>query len=93
MVRTESSPIGRLSTSDIAPADLSYANWILSSGLEHAPTEVSAGVPSEYESEATALELPAVTIVAMSGSWHVTHGTRNCLGPGDLTFYGTLAVS
>jgi AraC-like DNA-binding protein len=63
--------------------------------------------------EATALELPAVTIVEMSGSpqrsvrrfetrrtvqrtfglnlvfsgsWHVTHGTRYRLGPGDLDF-------
>ena len=114
MVRTESSPIVRLSTRDIAPADrLNYANWILSVADGAAPTEVSAGDPSEFELEATALELPAVTIVAMSGSpqhsvrrfethrtiertfglnfvfsgsWHVTHGTRFRLGPGDLHF-------
>jgi AraC family transcriptional activator of tynA and feaB len=114
VVRTESSPIVRLSTRDIAPADrLSYANWILSVTDEAAPTEVSAGAPCEFELEATVLELPAVTIVAMSGSpqrsvcrfgtrrtvertfglnlvfsgsWHVTHGTRNHLGPGDLHF-------
>jgi len=104
----------RLSTRDIAPADrLNYANWILSVADGAAPTEVSAGDPSEFELEATALELPAVTIVAMSGSpqhsvrrfgprrtvectfglnhifsgsWHVTHGTRYRLGPGDLDF-------
>jgi len=104
----------RLSTRDIAPADrLNYANWILSETDGAAPTEVSAGAPSEYELEATALELPAVTIVEMSGSpqrsvrrfetrrtvqrtfglnlvfsgsWHVTHGTRYRLGPGDLDF-------
>ena len=114
MVRTESSPIVRLSTRDIAPADrLNYANWILSVADGSAPTEVSAGDPSEFELEATALELPAVTIVEMSGSpqrsvrrfetrrtvqrtfglnlvfsgsWHVTHGTRYRLGPGDLDF-------
>ena len=114
MVRPESSPIVRLSTRDIAPADrLNYANWILSVADGAAPTEVSAGDPSEFELEATALELPAVTIVAMSGSpqhsvrrfgtcrtvdrtfgldlifsgsWHVTHGTRFRLGPGDLHF-------
>ena len=69
MVRTESSPIVRLSTRDIAPADrLNYANWILSVADGAAPTEVSAGDPSLFELEATALELPAVTIVAMSGS-------------------------
>ena len=114
MVRSESSPIVRLSTRDIAPADrLNYANWILSETDGAAPTEVSAGDPSEFELEATALELPAVTFVAMSGSpqrsvrrfetrrtvqrtfglnlvfsgsWHVTHGTRYRLGPGDLDF-------
>ena len=114
MVRSESSPIVRLSTRDIAPADrLNYANWILSETDGAAPTEVSAGAPSEYKLEATALELPAVTFVAMSGSpqrsvrrfetrrtvqrtfglnlvfsgsWHVTHGTRYRLGPGDLDF-------
>lgn len=69
MVRTESSPIVRLSTRDIAPADrLNYANWILSVADGAAPTEVSAGDPCEFELEATALELPAVTIVEMSGS-------------------------
>jgi AraC-like DNA-binding protein len=26
-------------------------------------------------------------VLALSGSWHVTNVTRNCLGPGDLTFY------
>ena len=69
MVRTESSPIVRLSTRDIAPADrLNYGNWILSVTDETATTEVSADDPSAFELEATALELPAVTIVAMSGS-------------------------
>lgn len=114
MVRAESSPIVRLSTRDIAPADrLNYANWILSVTDPAAPIEVSAGDPSEYELEGTALELPAVTIVEMSGSpqrsvrrfetrrtvqrtfglnfvfsglWHVTHGTRFRLVPGDLHF-------
>ena len=114
MVRTESSPIVRLSTRDIAPADrLNYANWILSEADGAVPTEVSAGSSSEYELEAAVLELPAVTIVEMSGSpqrsvrrfesrrtvqrtfglnlvfsgsWHVTHGTRYRLGPGDLDF-------
>jgi len=113
-MRDESSQIVRLSTRDIAPADrLSYANWILNVTDPAAPTEVSASAPSEFELEATALELPAVTIVAMSGSpqhsvrrfetrrtvqrtfglnlvfsgsWHVTHGTRYRLGPGDLNF-------
>ena len=65
----ESSPIVRLSTRDIAPADrLNYANWILSVADGAAPTEVSASDASAFELEATALELPAVTIVAMSGS-------------------------
>ena len=114
MARTESSPIMRLSTHDIAPADrLNYANWILSVADGDLPTEVSAGDPSDFELEATALELPAVTIVEMngspqrsvrrfetrrtiqrtfglnlvfSGSWHVTHGSRFRLGPGDLHF-------
>ena len=114
MVRIESSPIVRLSTRDIAPADrLDYANWIQSVTDSAAPIEVSATDPSAYELEVTALELPAVTIVAMSGSpqhsvrrfgtrrtvertfglnlvfsgsWHVTHGTRFRLGPGDLHF-------
>ena len=114
MARTESSSIVRLSTRDIAPADrLNYANWILSVADGDLPTEVSAGDPSEFELEATALELPAVTIVEMngspqhsvrrfearrtiqrtfglnlvfSGSWHVTHGSRFRLGPGDLHF-------
>ena len=68
-MQSESSPIVRLSTRDIAPADrLNYANWILSVADGAAPTEVSASDPSEFELEATALELPAVTIVAMSGS-------------------------
>ena len=67
-MRTESSPIVRLSTRDVAPADrLNYANWILSVA-DPVPTEVCAGNPSEFELEATALELPAVAIVEMSGS-------------------------
>ena len=106
----------RLSTRDLAPADrLSYANWIWSSTYGSPPTALSAGAPSEYELEVTALQLPSVTIGAesgspqrairgrpeigrtyqrdfalvliLSGSWHVTHVTRNRLGPGDLTFY------
>jgi AraC family transcriptional regulator, positive regulator of tynA and feaB len=36
--------------------------------MDGVPTEVSAGAPSEFVLEATALELPAVTIVEMSGS-------------------------
>ena len=67
MARAESSRIVQLSTRDIAPADrLSYANWLLSSGLDQPPTEVSAG--ADFELEATLLELPAVTIMAMNGS-------------------------
>ena len=113
-MQSESSPIVRLSTRDIAPADrLNYANWILSVADGAATTEVSATDPSAFELEATALELPAVTIVAMSGSpqhtvrrfgprrtvertfglnlvysgsRHATHGTRYCLGAGDLAF-------
>jgi hypothetical protein len=50
VVRPESSPIVRLSTRDIAPADrLNYANWILSVADGAAPTEVSAGDPTEFE--------------------------------------------
>ncbi len=114
MVRTESSPIVRLSTRDIAPADrLNHANWMMSVADGGATTEVSATDPSAFEVEATVLELPAVTIVEMSGSpqrsvrrfetrrtvqrtfglnlvfsgsWHVTHGTRYRLGPGNLDF-------
>ena len=68
-MQSESSPIVRLSTRDIAPADrLNYANWILSVADGAATTEVSASDPSAFELEATALELPAVTIVAMNGS-------------------------
>ena len=64
-MQSESSPIVRLSTRDIAPADrLNYANWILSVADGAATTEVSATDPSAFELEATALELPAVTIVA-----------------------------
>jgi len=113
-VQSESSPIVRLSTRDIAPADrLNYANWILGVADGAATTEVSATDPFAFELEATALELPAVTIVAMSGSpqhtvrrfgprrtvertfglnlvysgsRHATHGTRYCLGAGDLAF-------
>ena len=68
-MRDKSSQLVRLSTCDIASADrLNYANWILSVVDGGAPTEVSASDPSGFELEATALELPAVTIVAMSGS-------------------------
>ena len=68
-MQSESSPIVRLSMRDIAPADrLNYANWIDSVADGAATTEVSARDPSAFELEATALELPAVTIVAMSGS-------------------------
>ena len=68
-MRDKSSQLVRLSTRDIAPADrLNYANWILNVTDPAAPTEVAAGDPSAFELEATALELPAVTIVAMSGS-------------------------
>ena len=67
MVRAESSTIVRLSTRDVAPADrLNYASWILSSAL--APSALSAGNPSEYELEVTALELPSIAIVAQRGS-------------------------
>ena len=66
-MRDESSQIVRLSTRDVAPADrLSYASWILGSAL--APAAVSAGTPSEYELDVTALELPSIAIVAQSGS-------------------------
>ena len=66
-MRDESSPIVRLSTRDVAPADrLSYASSILSSAL--APAAVSTGTPSEYELDVTALELPSIAIVAQSGS-------------------------
>ena len=68
-MQSESSPIVRLSTRDIAPADrLNYANWIDSVADGGATTEVSASDPSAFELEATVLELPAVTIVAMNGS-------------------------
>ena len=68
-MRDESSRIVRLSTRDIAPAHrLSYANWINNVTDSAAPTELSAPASSEFQLEATALELPAVTIVAMSGS-------------------------
>src|ERR1700730_3067819 len=66
-MRAESSPILRLSTRDVAPADrLSYASWILGSAL--APAAVSTGTPAQYELDVTALELPSITIVAQSGS-------------------------
>ena len=68
-MQSGSSPIVRLSTRDIAPADrLNYANWIDSVADVGATTEVSASDPSAFELEATVLELPAVTIVEMSGS-------------------------
>jgi len=63
----EFSSIVRLSTRDLAPADrLSYASWILSSSL--APSALSTAMPSEYELEVTALELPSIAIVAQRGS-------------------------
>ena len=69
MVRTESSPIARLSTRAIALADrLSYAGWIFSVPHETTPTALSAHSPSEYELELTALKPPSVTFVAESGS-------------------------
>jgi AraC-like DNA-binding protein len=67
VVRAESSPIVRLSTRDVAPADrLSYASWLVGSAL--APSALSAGTPAEYELDLTALELPSIAIVAQSGS-------------------------
>jgi AraC family transcriptional regulator, positive regulator of tynA and feaB len=70
-VQSESSPIVRLSTRDIAPADRhDYINWILSVTDPAAPTEWSVGASPELELEVTALKLPAVTIVAISGSPH-----------------------
>jgi AraC family transcriptional activator of tynA and feaB len=63
----ESSPIVRLSTSDVGPADrLGYASSILSSAL--APSALSTRSPSEYELDLAALELPSIAIVAQSGS-------------------------
>jgi hypothetical protein len=54
-MRDESSPIVRLSTRDVAPADrLSYASWIL--GLALAPAAVSAETPSQYDLDVTADE-------------------------------------
>lgn len=68
-MRDQSPHIVRLSTRDVAPADrLSYANWINNVTDPAAPTEVSASASSEFELEATALELPALTVVEMSGS-------------------------
>jgi AraC-like DNA-binding protein len=70
-VQSESSPIVRLSTRDIAPADRhDYINWILSVTDPAAPTEWSVGASPELELEVTALKLPAVTIVSISGSPH-----------------------
>ena len=70
-MQSESSPIVRLSTRDIAPADRhDYINWILSVTDPAAPTEWSVGASPELELEVTALKLPAVTIVAISGSPH-----------------------
>ena len=67
-MRDKPSQLVRLSARDIAPEErLDWANWVQSVS-ESAPIEVSAGPPSEFELEMTALELPAVTIVAMSGS-------------------------
>jgi AraC-like DNA-binding protein len=66
-VRDESSPLLRLSTRDVSPRDrLSYASWILSSAL--APSALSTAIPSKYELDITALELPSVAIVAQRGS-------------------------
>ena len=70
-MQSESSPIVRLSTRDIAPADRhDYINWILSVTDPAAPTEWSVGASPELELEVTALKLPAVTIVSISGSPH-----------------------
>ena len=70
-MQSESSPIVRLSTRDIAPADRhDYINWILSVTGPAAPPEWSVGASPELELEVTALKLPAVTIVAISGSPH-----------------------
>ena len=70
-MQSESSPIVRLSTRDIAPADrFDYINWILSVTDPAAPTEWSVGAPPELELEVAALRLPAVAIVAISGSPH-----------------------
>lgn len=70
-MQSESSPIVRLSTRDIAPEDRhDYINWILSVTDPAAPTEWSVGASPELELEVTALKLPAVTIVAISGSPH-----------------------
>lgn len=70
-MQSESSPIVRLSTRDIAPADRhDYINWMLSVTDPAAPTEWSVGASPELELEVTALKLPAVTIVAISGSPH-----------------------
>ena len=72
-MQTEPSPIVRLSTRDIAPADRhDYINWILSVTDPAAPTEWSLGAPHELELEVAALKLPAVAIVAISGSPHRT---------------------
>ena len=66
-MRDESSPIVRLSTRDVAPADrLNYASWILGSAL--APSALSAGSPADYELDVTAVELPSIAIVAHPGS-------------------------
>jgi AraC-like DNA-binding protein len=63
----ESAQIIRLSTSTVAPAQrLSYGSALVSSALT--PSALSSESPLEYELELAALELPAVTIVAQSGS-------------------------
>ncbi len=69
MVHSQSSPIVRLSTRDLAPVDrLSYANWIWNSTLGSPPTVLSAGAPAEYQLDVTAVELPSVTFCAERGS-------------------------
>jgi AraC family transcriptional regulator, positive regulator of tynA and feaB len=63
----ESSSIVRLTTRDVAPADrLAYASWILSSSL--APSALSTDSPLDYALDVTAVDLPALAVVAQSGS-------------------------
>jgi len=77
-VRDQSSPIVRLSTRDVAPADsLSYASWILDSAL--APSVLSTPTPSTYELDVSALALPSIAIVAASGS-----PSRSIRGPAEI---------
>ena len=86
-MRDESSPIVRLSTRDVAPADrLSYASWILGSAL--APSALSTGTPSEYELDVTALELLSIAIVAECGR----RNEPSC-SPGDPSHLAALLLS